>query len=406
MKRQHKAWKVLAAMCGLAAAAIGISINTSGVFYSVVSQDLGMLRGTFAFHMTIFSLVTALSSLVVSRLLTRYPFKRFLLVAVALSVLVTGMMGLSSQVWQFYLLGGLRGFSTGLFSVVTITVIINHWFQRKNGLATSIALGSSGLVGATFSPLFSWLISQIGWRGAYGVEAVLIALMCLPAILYPFALDPKEEDLEAYGSDLKEETSWQDTGEKKTRREAVLALILFAGLVSFLSSMTQHLPGYADSMGLSATLGASLLSMGMVGNIISKLVVGALSDRFGSLKATLVLLAMAFTGNLLLLQTQNPTMLLIAAVLFGACYGLGGVALALVTRDIFGEEDYTKRFPIISFTGNVGAAVAFSAIGYMYDFTGSYRPTLFLLIGFLVVSMLCLFTAFYFTRSHHERRHS
>ncbi|MGT2829481.1 MFS transporter [Streptococcus hillyeri] len=396
MRRYHKAWTVLAVLCGLAAAAIGVSINTSGVFYTVVSEDLGMLRGAFAFHMTIFSLVTAISALFVPRLLNRYPFKRFLMIAVLVGVVGTGLMAVSSQLWQFYLLGAIRGFSTGMFSIVTITLIINQWFKEKNGLATSIALGFSGLVGAVFSPIFSWVIAHIGWRGAYGLEALLIGLLCLPAILYPFTMMPEDEGSKAYGKQSVKNHQVVTAQDKKVATVFQLgALLIFASLIGFMSSMTQHLPGYATSVGLSVTLGASLLSMGMLGNIISKLVIGVLSDRFGSLKATTVLLALALLGNLLLMQTQVTVFLLLAAFLFGSCYGLGSVSLALVTRDIFGDDAYGKRFPIISFAGNLGAALAFSIIGYIYDFTGSYFPTLIMLVAFLLISTISLFSAFY-----------
>lgn len=49
-----KHWSVLICCCGLAAASIGISINSSGVFYTPVSKNLHMLRGTFSMHMTLF----------------------------------------------------------------------------------------------------------------------------------------------------------------------------------------------------------------------------------------------------------------------------------------------------------------------------------------------------------------
>lgn len=49
-----KHWSVLICCCGLAAASIGISINSSGVFYTPVSKSLHMLRGTFSMHMTLF----------------------------------------------------------------------------------------------------------------------------------------------------------------------------------------------------------------------------------------------------------------------------------------------------------------------------------------------------------------
>ena len=47
-KNNIKPWLVLVVCCGLAASSIGISINSSGVFYTPVSEDLGIMRGTFS----------------------------------------------------------------------------------------------------------------------------------------------------------------------------------------------------------------------------------------------------------------------------------------------------------------------------------------------------------------------
>lgn len=399
MPNCHKSWKVLAVLCGLAAAAIGISINTSGVFYSIVSEDLGILRGAFSFHMTIFSMVTAVSALFVPMLINRFPFKRVLSVAVLIAVLGTGLMAVSDQLWQFYFLGALRGFSTGMFSILTITLIINHWFTEKNGLATSIALGFSGIMGAVFSPIFSQLIVYFGWRGTYVTEAVLILLLCLPAILFSFTIRPQDEGLEAYGGVQKSE---EETVRKTSRAIGIhlCGVLLFAIMIGFVSSMTQHLPGYAESIGLSVTLGAGLLSMGMLGNIISKLIIGVLSDFLGPLKATLILLVITLIGTILLIQGHSSVLLLLAAFFFGSSYGLGSVSIALVTREIFGDKNYVKIFPIISFAGNVGAALAFSAIGYIYDFTSSYLYALFLLLILLIASTFSLVIAFYVSKKY------
>ncbi|MEI3385134.1 MAG: hypothetical protein V8R62_05730 [Faecalibacillus intestinalis] len=63
--------------CGLAAASIGISINSSGVFYTPVSKSLHILRGTFSMHMTLFSLATAIISLFVQKSIKNFLLKRF-----------------------------------------------------------------------------------------------------------------------------------------------------------------------------------------------------------------------------------------------------------------------------------------------------------------------------------------
>ena len=71
-----KHWLVLVCCCGLAAASIGISINSSGVFYTPVSKNLHMLRGTFSMHMTLFSLATAMMSLFVPKIYEKFAFKK------------------------------------------------------------------------------------------------------------------------------------------------------------------------------------------------------------------------------------------------------------------------------------------------------------------------------------------
>lgn len=71
-----KHWSVLICCCGLAAASIGISINSSGVFYTPVSKSLHMLRGTFSMHMTLFSLATAIMSLFVPKIYQKFSFKK------------------------------------------------------------------------------------------------------------------------------------------------------------------------------------------------------------------------------------------------------------------------------------------------------------------------------------------
>ncbi|MGV3011201.1 MFS transporter [Streptococcus thoraltensis] len=393
MMQTRKPWVVLGVLCGLASAAIGISINTSGVFYSVVAEDLGMLRGSFAFHMTIFSLVTALSALFTPKFLEKLHIRQLLTLSVVVATFATGMMGMATQLWHFYILAAIRGFSTGIFSVFTITYVINHWFKKKNGLATSIALGFSGIMGAIMSPIFAKIIVAFGWRGAYMIEAVTILVLCLPALLIPFRLNPLDEGLKPYGYLSESQEERLQRSKEITSRITVIMIMLFAFLVSFVSSMTQHLPSYAEDLGKSVTLGASLLSMGMLGNILSKILVGVMSDWIGAIKATLILLAMNLVGAFLLFLTAWSAFMIAGALLFGSCYGLGAVSMPLVTKVVFGEEAYAKIFPIVSFAGNTGAALGFSIIGYIYDFTTSYQMALIVMVVMIVVATICLVVA-------------
>lgn len=76
-------------------------------------------------------------------------------------------MAFTTNMIFFYLLGALRGAGTALFSMVPLTTILNNWFEEKNGLAMSLSFGFSGIAGAIFSPIFTWLIETTGWENAF-----------------------------------------------------------------------------------------------------------------------------------------------------------------------------------------------------------------------------------------------
>ena len=135
-----KPWIILALCCGLAASSIGVSINSSGVFYTPVSESLHMMRGTFSMHMTIFTLVTAITSLFVPQLMKKISYKKILTISVLVAVVSTGLMALGNSAIVFYILGAIRGMSTAMFSIVPLTLVVNGWFEKKHGLATSIVL--------------------------------------------------------------------------------------------------------------------------------------------------------------------------------------------------------------------------------------------------------------------------
>lgn len=386
-----KHWIVLLCCCGLAGASIGVSINTSGVFYEPVSKSLGILRGDFAMHMTIFSIVTAITALFVPRIIKKVNYKLLLLVGILVGTLSTAAMSIGKNLFVFYILGAIRGISTGLFSAVTLTTIINQWFSEKHGLATSIVFGTSGLVGTFLSPILTSCIAHYGWQLSYVIEAAILCALCLPALLYPYHLNPQDDGLLPYGYQEKE----SDHEKEKTShfhyfKITFISFFIYAIISSFITGVTQHLPGFAQSIGMNASTGALLLSAGMAGNIISKIIIGTLSDHIGALKATLTMMLMNALSVILLMTTSSSTLLVIAAFLFGSCYSIGAVGLPLLTKYFFGIENYDQAFPKVSFASNVGAAIALSLVGYVYDFFGSYYYAFFLVLAILLLGLILL----------------
>lgn len=391
--KSRKHWLVVVVCCGLAGSSIGICVNSMGVFYTPVANDLGVLRGTFALHSTISVIATAIMSLFAAKIMHKYHYKRVLAISVFIAGASTILMAYSNSVYLFYLLGALRGIANGLYGIVPITMIINHWFSKSHGLATSIVLSFSGVLGAICSPILTTCINMFGWQTTYIITGILVIVICLPAIFYQYSITPRQDGLLPYGYT---ETTVAIEKEKVQQPKFNFFTITFIGFFIFallhpaITGITQHLPGFAETIGYSANVGAILLSAGMVGNILSKLVIGFLSDYMGAIKANVIMILINAISIVLLLTATNEITLIIGAFLFGSAYAVGAVGFALLTKHFFGDENYATVFPIVSFATNFGSAFALSLVGYIYDFTGSYVNAFIIALGIHVVNIIII----------------
>lgn len=387
--RWNKAYiKTLVAMCFLASSSVGILINSVGVFYGLVSDDLGILRGSFAMHVTVSTIVCALVSFMVPKILKDKNFKKVIFLSVLLASISTAWMAWATQLWQFMVLGVIRGIGNAFFGMVPITIVINNWFIYKHGFATSVALSFGGISGALFSPLFTRLIEIFGWQVGYLFMGVFLFILCMPFFLLRVSLTPEYMGLNPLNDHVA--TQEQVIQNKKVSYVNIILLTIVCILVTALTAMPSHFTGFSDSIGLGNQLGSFMVSLCMFGNIISKLMIGSLSDAIGAIKATILMIMFNILACLILLSFDQPVMLLIASFIFGSVYSVTAVGMVLLTKQFFGNENYDHYYPLISFGGNAGFAVAGSMIGYLYDAFDSYSIAFIIEIFFEILSLVII----------------
>lgn len=389
-------WGIVALMCLLSAGSIGICINSVGVFYTPVSTALHVLKGTFAMHATLSNMCTAIMALFMPKLMRKVNYRKLLFIGALLASIPTFSMGFIHTMSGFYILGALRGIGAGIFGIVPITMIITNWFQKSHGLATSITLSFSGLSGAVFSPLFTWSITTYGWEKAFFLMGACLFLLTIPVCILPWHIKPEEEGLLPYG--YSEENRKQAILQNTTFQYLSIGFLCMAAFVFLhpaITGISQHISGMAESVGLSAQSGALMVSLIMIGNVSSKLLIGILSDHTTPLKASICMILVNI-GSLLLLYygmlQSSVSVMFAASILFGTIYSVGAVGIPLLTRSFFGSENYQKAYAIIGFLTNAGSASSLTLIGYVADFTGSYIPVLFIAIGFHLcnICLLCI----------------
>lgn len=388
MKISGRHLLVLIGMCGLLASGVGLVTNVSGLFFTPIMEEFGVLKGQASLMPTICNISLAFGGMLVPRLLSEKSLKPLMIAATAVLAASTAALALCNSLMPMYLLCVLRGLSAGCITFVFATTVLNKWFVANIGLATSIAMGFSGIAGAAFSPVVNGVIASSGWRMGFVVIGILTVVLNLPAILFVPSLDPRTKGLLPLGANevpaKKDAPAAEVQGAAAPIDKLVFAAVLVYALFgSALTALPQHFPGLAETYALGAAVGATMLSISMVSNTAGKILLGALIDRIGTKLSVLAYCALNAVAVVLMLLVHGPAALYVAAALFGLCYALATVGISMLTRDAFGLANYGKTYPAISLAGNIANAAFASIVGFMYDFSGGYTSTLVMFLAML-----------------------
>lgn len=316
------------------------------------------------------------------------PLRVLLIAGVAIMAGSAFGIALAPSISVAYLLSATRGLAGGIIGFVLITYVLNKWFVAQLGLVTSIAMGCSGLAGALFTPLIQPVVSNMGWRAGQMLVAALTVALCLPAILFVPSCDPGDVGLTPLGA---KDASAQTTS-KGPKPPIKVDKLLFAGVVLYavlsaaVSAMPQHFPGFAEEVGLSAAVGAGMISTCMVANTLGKIVMGWLTDRIGARASIMAYTALVAGSIVALLLVHVPAAFLVAAFFFGMCYSRATVGLSMMCREVFGKRGFGIVYPVAALGCSFSNAVFSSAVGFGYDLTGGYTISLVVFLAFLIGS--------------------
>lgn len=401
----------------------GLLINSAGVYFNPIAEELGIGRGTVSFAQTLANIGFALGSLLAARILKPQNFRRLIAVALVVYACATASLALAGSLPALYAINCVRGLSAGLVGMVMITTTLNNWFYGSAGFVTSIVMGSCGIMAALFSPLLTRAIAAFGWRNAYVVNACLIVLLFLPALLLRITYTPEEIGLRALGSPAEDispaeaENPAQIGGKGPSEGmggggfsparpaaagyaagsidRGVFALSIFIALLSAtVMSYPSHFPGVASTRGLGTAVGAAMISVTMAMNTLGKLVFGILTDRIGNRKSMMIWFGAVIAGALLMIASRSAVLLYISAGAIGLGYTFTSLSNIILCKDLFGVKNYNRVYPKMSLASTLANATFTSLVGFIYDATKSYAPAFLLLACVLAFTTFLALTAY------------
>lgn len=378
--------------CFLQAGGLGAMLNAAGIFYVPVTTDLGIGLGPLALYLTVYFFCTTFAYPFVGRILPKKNINVVLTVAFILVCLAMAAMSTYTYVWQWYISGAVYGLAGAFIFMIPATVLIENWFDKKRGTALGITQCFSGIGGAIFPILGTFLINMYGWRISYVIIAIICAAIVLPWTIFVFKFKPADKGLKPYGyEEIKAEDGAIRSVSPGVPAKVALtsvafwAIFLYCGVEALFSGYNTHLPGFSVAIGLGDMFGSQLLSLSMIGYVFATIIMGWLTDKIGVIIPTYITLAVTALSLIGFMVFREAVPLAICAFFFGTNSVIITISVATLISEIFGRKDYAK---ILSYSRMAGLIAAFgsSAIGFVYDATGSFNGAFF---AGVIILILC-----------------
>ncbi|MCC5810488.1 MAG: MFS transporter [Ectothiorhodospiraceae bacterium] len=316
-----------------------------------------------------------------------------------LLVIALGLF-LASTGDSLLLVGAAFALATGLgvgMGYVPSIGAVQHWFIRKRGMASGLAVSGIGVGMLLMPPLAAGLIALFDWRVAMVCLGALALLGALAATLMVES-SPQRRGLAPDGDPLPRGgpsgsaavlpgVPWAEAVRTRPFRLLYLSSFLVA-LGLFIPFV--HLIPYARDQGLSQGVAVLLLSLIGVGSTAGRFVLGAFADRIGRRRALIAMLAGLAVMMLVWAISTAFWPLAVFAVLYGMFYG-GFVALIpALTMDYFGARSVSGLIGALYTSVAVGTFAGPTLAGLAYDLVSDYTLPIVVAAVANVAAALCL----------------
>lgn len=98
-KKIHYAWFILAACCAIQFAGVGTFMNSAGIFFAPVTEELGISVGQLSVYMTLMGIFMTIAIPFAGKAISRFNIKVILTVAFIISLSAVAAMSLYNAVW-------------------------------------------------------------------------------------------------------------------------------------------------------------------------------------------------------------------------------------------------------------------------------------------------------------------
>jgi len=380
---RYPGWRMVAVCFVMATFSWGLGFYGQSVYLPELQHLHGWQTSWISSATTIYYLTGATLVVFVGDAIGKVGARACLIAGVIAMAAATALLGCINALWQLYAVYALFACGWAGTSLGAITNTLGLWFDRKRGMAISLALNGASCGGIIGVPLLTAAIAHWQFTGAMLVTAAIALLLLVPLILFAVGTPPARPRAGAGPSGNPSATRIRAMA---FRDVAFLTLAIAFALVLFAQvGIIVHLIAFLDPVvgrEHAAIAVALLTAMAVVGRLLFSTVIDRLNQRLAS--------ALSFASQacalLILINLSNTTAVYFACALFGFSVGNLITLPALIVQRDFPAESFGVLISLNTAVTQVTYAFGPGVIGVLRDLTGGYTVPLIMCIGLELIA--------------------
>lgn len=362
--------------------------SSFSLFYAKLVDELGWTRADMALSQSITFLMYMISVPFIGGFIDRFGPKKVIIPGVILTGAGLALCATIKTIFAMYVFYGLIvGIGTPFISIVAYSSVLAHWFKKKRGLASGIATSGMGVGTFGLVVLSKILIETYGWRQAFLILGLLTLCLLLPANGMFLRHRPEEIGLGPDGVQNclpqgKDQARKKKIGRILKSREFVMCVGFASLALLAVHVILVHNVRILMDQGIPMEKAANALAMVGLLSSFFRVFWGWLSDKKGrelsyTSGAVFLLLSSVF---LFFTKAEREWSLYIFVLTFSAGWAVTAPSFMALLADLFKGEQFGAIYGLFESIIYGLSVAGVWIVGLIYDLTGTYWPTTFVII--------------------------
>jgi MFS family permease len=387
---RYSGWRVVAVCFTVATFAWGAGFYGQGVYLAELQRLHGWPASLISTAATCYYLFSSILVAFVSEAIRVLGPRLLLMSGIICMAAGTALVGQVTSPWQLYAVYAVFAFGWAGTSVAAINNTLGMWFDKRRGMAISLALNGASCGGVIGVPLLVAAIGRFGFAATMLVAALVIVATAVSAILLWVGQPPKRVSSPTHAT---ASTSAPSAALSAAQiRSAAFGSVAFWTIVipfalvlaSQVAFIVHQISFFDPIMGRErASIAVSLMTaMAVVGRVG----LGTVIDRLDQRKASAASFASQAVALLVMINTRNEYALFIASAVFGFSVGNAITLPSLIVQREFSAASFGVLVSLVTAICQFTYAFGPGLIGLLRDAFGSYTIPFYVCVVFELIA--------------------